>query len=151
MLVVPRVFVESRVCFDSSNCVLMLDEVGEFVRPSLRVVVFADRCLRVAVLAVVECPRGGASDGPWLLDCVVRLAGCVLVADHPGAPPESSISPLVAIFLVAGVRLVAIVVMLGGCPGGGGPSKDLRVFCCASRLLEWDSCVGVPCGSSGSS
>src|SRR3954469_7516473 len=97
-----RVFVESGVCFDSSNRILMLDEVGEFVRRSLRVVVFADRCLRVAVLAVVECTRGGASDGPWLLDCVVWLAGFFLVADLPDVPPGSSIPPLMAIFMVAG-------------------------------------------------
>jgi len=54
------------------------------------------------------------------------------------------------VLLVASVGLIAIVLMCGGCPGGGGLSKGLRVLRCASRLAERDSFVGVPRGSPGS-
>ena len=152
MLVVIRVLVEPRVGFDSSNRVLVPDDVSEFVQPSIRVVVFADRCLRVAVLAVARYVCGGwSSSDPRLLDCVAWLVGLSLAVDLPRAPFGLPIPPFLAmVLLVAGIGLVAIVLMCGGCPGGGGLSEGLRVLRCASRLAEWNSFVGVPRSSPGS-
>ena len=50
MFVISRVLMELWVGFDSPTHILVLDEVGEFVWPSIRVVVLADLGLRVAVL-----------------------------------------------------------------------------------------------------
>ena len=153
MFVVLRVLVEPGVCFDSSDRVLVPDEVGELIWPSFRVIVFADRCLRVAVLAVAGYACGGwSSSDPRLLGCVAWLAGWSLAVDLPRAPFGSSVPPFLAVvLLVAGIGLVAVVLMCGGCVGGGGLPKGLRVLCCTSRLVEWNSFVGVPRGSPGSS
>ena len=153
MLVVIRVLVEPGVGFDSSDRVLVPDEVGEFVWPSFWVIVFADRCLRVAVLTVVGYACGGwSSSDPRLLDCVAWLVGLSLAVDLPRAPFGSSIPPFLAmVLLVAGIGLVAVVLICGGCPGGGGLLEGLRVLRCASCLAERDSFVGVSRGSPGSS
>ena len=93
-----------------------------------------------------------SSSGPRLLDCVVWLAGMSLAVDLPHAPFGSSIPPFLAIvLLVAGVRLVAVVLMCGGRLGGGGLSGGLRVLRCTSCLAEWNSFVGVPRSSPGPS
>src|ERR1043165_300677 len=122
MLVVIRVLVEPRVGFDSPDRVLIPDDVGEFIRPSIRIVVFADRCLGVAALAVAGDMCGvWLSSHPRLLNCVAWLVGSSLAVDLPCAPFGSSIPPFLAmVLLVAGVGLIAIVLVCGGCPGGGG-------------------------------
>jgi hypothetical protein len=76
LLVILRVFVESGVSFDSSAHILVPDEVGEFVWPSIWVIVLANWCLRVTVLTVVRYLCGGwSSSGCRLLGCVAWLAG----------------------------------------------------------------------------
>ena len=105
MLMVIRVLVEPRVGFDSPDRVLIPDDVGEFIRPSIRIVVFADRCLRVAALAVTGDVCGvWSSSGPRLLDCVAWLVGSSFAVDLSCTPFGSSIPPFLAmVLLVAGV------------------------------------------------
>src|SRR4051794_15828643 len=65
---------EARIGFDSSTHVLVLDEVGEFIRPSIWVIVLANRCLGVAVLVGGGCSCDGVSSGGRRLrDCVMWL------------------------------------------------------------------------------
>ena len=66
-----RVLVESGVGFDSSTRILVPDEVGEFIWPSIWVVILANWGLRVTVLTGVRYLFGGwSSSGCRLLDCV---------------------------------------------------------------------------------
>ena len=58
---------------------------------------------------------------------------------------------MAVVLLVPGIELVAVVLMCGGCPGGGGLSEDLRVLRCVSQFVEWDSFVKASRHSSGSS
>ena len=148
-----RVFVETRVGFDSSTHILVLDEVGEFVWPSIWVIVLANRGLGVAVLAGGRYSCDGVlSSGRRLHGCVTWLVQWGLAVDLPCAPFGSSIpSSLAMVLLIAGFDLVVIVLMCGGCPGGGGLSKDLRVLRYTSRFVEWNSFVEASRRSSGSS
>src|ERR1043165_9318094 len=97
MLVVIRVLVEPRVGFDSPDRVLIPDDVGEFIRPSIRIVVFTDRCFGVAALAAARdvCGAWSSSD-PRLLGCIAWLVGSILAVDLPCAPFASSIPPFLA-------------------------------------------------------
>ena len=54
------------------------------------------------------------------------------------------------VLLIADIGLVAVVLLCGGCPGGGGLSEDVRVLRCASRFVEWNSFVEVSRSSSKS-
>ena len=117
---------ESGVGFDSSTHILVLDEVGEFIWPSIWVIVLANRGLGVVVLAGGRCScDGGSSSGRWLRGCVAWLVEWSLVLGLPCAPFGSSISSSLAmVLLVAGFDLVVIVLSCGGCLGGGGSSND---------------------------
>src|ERR1041385_5837099 len=91
LLLILRVFVEARIGFDSSTHVLVLDEVGEFIRPSIWVVVLAYRCLGVAVLVGGRCSCDGVSSrGRWLCGCVMWLVHWGLAVDLPCVPFGSS-------------------------------------------------------------
>ena len=117
-----RVLVESGFSFDSPTHILVLDEVGEFVWPSIRVVILADMGFRVAVLTGDGCPcDGGSSSGRRLRGCMTRLIEWNFVVDPPCQPFESSVSSSLAIILlVADLELVVVVLLYGGCLGGGG-------------------------------
>src|SRR3954469_5637205 len=92
LFVICRVLVESGVGFDSPTHILVLDEVGEFVWPLIRVVVLAGWNLRVAVLACGKCPCvGGSSSGRRLRGCMTRLAEWNFVVDPPCQPFGSSV------------------------------------------------------------
>ena len=145
--------IESGVGFDSSTHILVLDEVGEFIWPSIWVIILANWGLRVTVLTGdrYSCD-GWSSSGCRLRGCVAWLAEWSLVVDLPCAPFGSSIpSSLAMVLLVDDLELVVVVLLCGGCPGGGGLSEDLRVLRCTSRFVEWNSFVEAsrrPLGSS---
>ena len=145
--------VESRVSFDSPTHILVLDEVGEFIWPSIWVVVLADRGLRVAVLNGDGCPSDGrSSSGRRLRGCVTPLTEWNFVVGPPCQPFGSSVSSSLAmVLLVADLKLVVVILLCGGCLGGGGSSNGRRVLRCASRFIEWNSFVEAPRRSSGSS
>src|SRR3954470_14357835 len=80
------------------------------------------------------------------------LAEWSIVVDLPCQPSGSSIPPsLVMVLLVADLELVVVILLSGGCLGGGGLSKGMRVLRCASRFVEGDSFVEASRRSSGSS
>src|ERR1041385_6529432 len=126
LLVILRVFVEARIGFDSSTHVLVLDEVREFIRPSIWVVILANMCLGVAVLVGGGCSCDIVSSGGRRLhDCVMWLVHWGSAVVIPCAPFGSSIpSALAVVPLIARFNLVVIVLMCGGCSGGGGLSED---------------------------
>src|ERR1041384_7495756 len=97
LLVICRVLMESRVSFDSSTHILVLDEVGEFVWPSIWVVVLANRGLGVTVLAGDRCSYGGgSSSGRRLRGCMAWLVEWSLAVDLPCSPFGSSVSSSLA-------------------------------------------------------
>ena len=55
------------------------------------------------------------------------------------------------VLLIADIEFVAVVLLCGRCPGGGGLSEDLRVLRYASGFVEWNSFVEVSRSSSRSS
>ena len=106
--------------------ILVLDEVGEFIWPSIWVIVLANRGLGVAVLAGGRCScDGGSLSGRRLRGCMAWLVEWSLAVDLPCAPFGSSIpSSLAMVLLITGFDLVVVVLSCGKCLGGGGSSDD---------------------------
>ena len=63
--VIHRMLVDSRVNFNPLTQILVLYEVGEFVSPSIWVIVLAGLSLRVAVLTSDGFSGGGGSSSSW--------------------------------------------------------------------------------------
>ena len=148
-----RVLVKSGVGFDSSTHILVLDEVGEFIWPSIWVVILTNWGLRVTVLTGDRHSCDGwSSSGCRLRGCVVWLVEWSFVVDLPPAPfGLSTPSSLVVVLLVADLELVVIVLMCGGCLGGDGTSNGRRVLYCVLWFIKWNSFVEASHRSSGSS
>src|ERR1041385_7789053 len=105
-------------------------EIGEFVWPSIWVVVFAGLSLRVAVLAGGGCPHGGgSSSGRQAHGCVVRLVEWGPLVGSSRLSSESSISSLLALILaVTDLELGVGALLCGGCLGGSGLSTGRQVL-----------------------
>src|ERR1041385_7889176 len=106
-------------------------EIGEFIWPSIWVVVFAGLSLRVAVLAGDGCPHGGGSSGgqrAW--GCIIRLVGWSRFVKSSRLSSGSSISSLVVMILaIADLEFGVSVWLCGGCLVGGGSSSGRQALC----------------------
>ena len=70
-----------------------------------------------------------------------------LVPDEVG----ELIWPSIRVIVLANLGFGVVVLSCGRSPGGGGSSSGQRAFCCALRLVEWDSRVESSRFPSGSS